>query len=60
MVVVKCLQSGAYILAEVNGAVLKCKFMAFRIIPYHPQSHQELQVTEFVDPLDLVDVEEEF
>ncbi|KXN83425.1 Pol polyprotein, partial [Leucoagaricus sp. SymC.cos] len=36
MVVVKRLRSGAYILAEVNGAVSHLKFVAFHIIPYHP------------------------
>jgi len=38
MVVVKCLQSSAYLLAEVNGAVSCLKFAAFWLIPYQPRS----------------------
>jgi len=34
MVVVKCLQSSAYLLAEVNGTVSHLKFVAFQLIPY--------------------------
>jgi len=37
-VVVKRLQSGAYLLAEVNGAVSHLKFVAFWLIPYYPCS----------------------
>ncbi|KAF8626629.1 hypothetical protein AX17_006507, partial [Amanita inopinata Kibby_2008] len=33
VVVIKRLCSGAYILAEVNGAVSRLKFTAFRLIP---------------------------
>ncbi|KXN93042.1 hypothetical protein AN958_10113, partial [Leucoagaricus sp. SymC.cos] len=35
MIVAKRLHSGAYLLAEINSAVLKLKFAAFRLIPYH-------------------------
>jgi len=37
-VVVKRLQSGAYLLAEVNGTVSHLKFVAFWLIPYYPCS----------------------
>jgi len=53
MVVVKCLQSGAYLLAEVNGTVSHLKFAAFRLIPYQPRSRKRLEITEFVDSKDL-------
>jgi hypothetical protein len=59
MVVVRRRRSGAYTLAEVNGAVSKLKFAAFRLIPYYPRSRRELQVTEFVDPGELGGDEEE-
>ncbi|KAF8625060.1 hypothetical protein AX17_006933 [Amanita inopinata Kibby_2008] len=59
MVVVKHLRSSAYILAEVNGAVSRLKFATFRLIPYHPQSHKCLEITEFIDPSDRVGIEEE-
>ncbi|KXN93296.1 hypothetical protein AN958_00220, partial [Leucoagaricus sp. SymC.cos] len=58
MIVVKRLRSGAYILAEVNGAVSRLKFAAFRLIPYHPRSRKCLEITEFVDPKDLGGVED--
>jgi len=53
IVVVKCLQSGAYLLAEVNGAVSRLKFTAFWLIPYQPHSRKHLEITEFVDLKDL-------
>jgi hypothetical protein len=59
MVVIRRLRSGAYILAEVDGTISKLKFAAFRLIPYFARSPRNLQVTEFVDPMDLAGVEEE-
>jgi hypothetical protein len=59
MVVVRCCRSRAYTLAEVNRAVSKLKFAAFRLIPYYPRLHRELQVTKFVDPGELGGDEEE-
>jgi len=59
MVVVKCLQSSVYILAEINGAISCLKFAAFCLIPYHPQSRKCLEITEFVNLKDLGGVEEE-
>jgi len=59
MVVVKRLQSGAYLLAEVNGAVSRLKFAAFWLIPYQPCSRKRLEITEFVDSKDLRGVGEE-
>lgn len=58
MIVVKRLRSGAYVLAEVNGAISRLKFAAFRLIPYHPRSRKCLEITEFVDPSDLAGAEE--
>jgi len=59
IVVVKRLQSGAYLLAEVNGAVSRLKFAAFQLIPYQPRSRKHLEITEFVDSKDLGGVGEE-
>jgi len=59
MVVVKHLQSGAYLLAEVNGAVSRLKFAAFQLIPYQPRSRKRLEITKFVDSKDLGGVGEE-
>jgi len=59
MVVVKRLQSGAYLLAEVNGAVSHLKFAAFWLIPYQPHSQKCLEIMEFVDSKDLGEIGEE-
>ncbi|KXN86163.1 hypothetical protein AN958_10465, partial [Leucoagaricus sp. SymC.cos] len=40
MVVVRCLQSRAYILTEVNSVVSCLKFTILQLILYHPQSHK--------------------
>jgi len=59
MVVVKWLRNGAYILAEVDGAISLLKFSAFWLIPYHPRSQKRLEITEFVDLKALGSVEED-
>jgi len=59
MVVVKRLQSGAYLLAEVNRAVSRLKFAVFWLIPYQPHSQKHLEITEFVNSKDLGGVREE-
>ena len=51
--VVKHLQSGTYLLAEVNGVVSHLKFAAFQLIPYHSCSWKYLEITEFVDKKDI-------
>jgi len=51
--VVKHLQSGAYLLAEVNGAVLYLKFAAFQLIPYYPYSRKYFEIMEFMDKKDI-------
>jgi len=53
MIVVKCLQSGTYLLAKVNGAVSHLKFAAFQLIPYHSCSQKYLEITEFMDKKDI-------
>jgi hypothetical protein len=35
MVIVRQTTHGAYILTEMDGAVSKLRFAAFRVIPYH-------------------------
>ncbi len=56
MVVVRRSQGGAYYLAELNGAISRLKFAAFRLIPYYARSSKEFIVTEFVDPADLAGI----
>ncbi|KIJ60530.1 hypothetical protein HYDPIDRAFT_177375 [Hydnomerulius pinastri MD-312] len=54
MVVVSRSRTGSYRLAEVDGTISKLKFADFRLIPYHAHSPKPLDVTEFVNPEDLV------
>jgi len=53
MVVVSHSQNGSYRLAEIDGAVSKLKFAAFRLRPYHPRSTSSLEITQFIDPSHL-------
>lgn len=50
-VVIKRLEGGAYIVAELNGAVFQERMAAFRLIPYHARRHIALPVNihEFID-----------
>ncbi|KII92435.1 hypothetical protein PLICRDRAFT_103138 [Plicaturopsis crispa FD-325 SS-3] len=48
MVVVRRSRNGSYRLAEVDGAVSKLKYAAFRLIPYFPRSSHTLDITEFI------------
>jgi len=59
MVVVRRAQNGSYRLAEVDGSVSKLKFAAFRLVPYHARSLKVVEVTQFVDPLDLAGLADE-
>ncbi|KAF8580281.1 hypothetical protein K439DRAFT_1357414, partial [Ramaria rubella] len=53
MIVVKHTCNGAYCLAELNGAVAKLPYAAFRLIPYYPRSHTVIPVTSLIDPADI-------
>src|SRR6202045_192860 len=49
MIVVRRTQYGAYILSELDGAVSKIHYAAFRIIPYYPRSQTSIPVTSIID-----------
>jgi hypothetical protein len=59
MVVISRSQGGSYRLAEIDGAVSKLTFTAFRLIPYHPRSSTSVEVTQFIDPLEIIGTDEE-
>ena len=49
MMVVRRTARGAYILSELDGAVSKLPFAAFRVIPYYPRSLASVPVTRVID-----------
>jgi len=59
MLVVRRSRNGAYRLAELDGAVSKLRFAAFRLVPYHSRSRRSVPVTRFIDEEDLEAVLEE-
>ena len=59
MVVVRRTRNGAYRLAELDGAVSKLRYAAFRIIPYFSRSRTSIPVTRLLDREDLTALVEE-
>ena len=57
MIVAHRSANGSYRLAEIDGALSKLKFAAFRIIPYHARSNKRLLITKFIDAKDLTGLE---
>jgi hypothetical protein len=56
MVVLRRTRNGAYRLAELDGAVSKLRYAAFRIVPYFARSRTSIPVTRIVDREDLTTV----
>jgi hypothetical protein len=56
MAVVCCTPNGAYRLAELNGAISKLRFAAFRLIPYHAHSCSSIPVTRLIECEDLIQI----
>jgi len=56
MVVIRRTRNGAYRLAELDGAVSKLRYAAFRIIPYFARSQTLIPVTRILDRNDLATV----
>ena len=57
MVIVHWMQGGAYILAELNGAVSRLQYAAFRIILYLARFPEHIPVTALMDEAELEDVQ---
>jgi hypothetical protein len=56
MVIVRKSQNGAYRLAELDGAVSKLRFAAFRLVPYHARSRTSIPVTRLVEREQLIKI----
>jgi hypothetical protein len=48
MVVIRRSPGGAYRLAELDGAVSRLRYAAFRLVPYHTRSSTAIQVTQLI------------
>ena len=57
MVVLQCTRNGAYRLGELDGAISKLCYAAFRLIPYYARSQSFIPVTHVVDGDDLASLE---
>jgi hypothetical protein len=49
MVMLRHTRNGAYRLGELDGAVSRLHYAAFRLIPYHAHSQTLIPVTQIVD-----------
>jgi len=56
MVVARRTRNGAYRLAELDGAVSKLRYAAFRLVPYLARSHTSIPVTRILDREDLTEI----
>jgi len=59
MVVIRRSRNGAYRLAELDGAVSKLRYAAFRLVPYFSRSRSAIPVTRILDREDLIAVVED-
>ena len=59
MLVIRRTRNGAYRLAELDGAVSKLRYAAFRLVQYHTRSRTSILVTCILDKDDLAAVVEE-
>jgi hypothetical protein len=59
MVVIRRTRNGAYHLAELDGAVSRLHYTAFRLIPYFSRSRTSIPVTCILDRGDLATIVEE-
>lgn len=49
MVVLRRTTGGSYILTELDGAISKLRFAAFRLVPYHPRDLRAVPVTKLTE-----------
>jgi hypothetical protein len=56
MIILRRTTGGAYRLAELDGAVSKLRFAAFRLVPYYSRFTPNMRLANIVDPNDLKQV----
>jgi hypothetical protein len=56
MVVIRRTPNGAYRLAELDGAISKLRFAAFRLVPYHARSRSSIPVTRLIEREELTKI----
>ena len=56
MVVICCTTRGTYILSELDGAVSRLCYAAFRIVPYFPRSVDNIPMDSLLSATDLEDI----
>jgi len=56
MIVARRTRNGAYRLAELDGAVSKLRYAAFRLVPYLARSQTSIPVTRVLDRDDLIGI----
>jgi transposase InsO family protein len=56
MVVIRRNVNGAYRLAELDGAVSKLRYAAFRLVPYHARSRTSIPVTRLIERDELTKI----
>jgi len=56
MIVARRTRNGAYRLAELDGAVSKLRYAAFRLVPYLARSRTSIPVTRILDREDLTGI----
>jgi hypothetical protein len=59
MVVIRRSRNGAYRLAEIDGAISRLRYAAFRLIPYFSRSRSSIPVTRLLDRDELAAVIQE-
>jgi len=57
IVIVHWTQGGAYILAELNGAISRLQYATFHVIPYLARFQDCIPVTSLMDEAELEDVQ---
>ncbi|OCB87029.1 hypothetical protein A7U60_g5922 [Sanghuangporus baumii] len=51
-VVVRKTKAGSYVIAELNGSVLKIRVAAFHLIPYFPRLNLSVPITKLINAAD--------